>query len=139
MITYNEFINSGLPISDDLPDAEVDLAIATVTNYIVRPQLTDEFYNELLEDNTLKEKVLEGGLRAAYLHFTFAYIIYNAFRVTRFGTVEKLSDESSKVGSGDIYYISKRHQEIGQHYLCTIRDMYNIKTENQNNFQGLVW
>lgn len=148
MITYNEFINSGLPVSDDLPDAEVNLAIATVTNYIVRPQLTDEFYNELLEDPSLKAKILDGGvenskvftgLRAAYFHLTFSYLVYNSYRLTRFGTVEKTNDESLQVQPEDRYFVSKRHSEIAQQYLNEIKTAYNIKSENINTFNSLLW
>lgn len=139
MISYNDLIDSGLPISNDIPEAEVEFAVKVVTDYVIKPQLTEEFYAELLADPSLRESVLAAGLEDAYLHFTFSYIVYHSFRVTRFGMVSKLSDESSKVPLEDINYIAKRHLEIGQHYLSTIKSLYNIQSDNKNTFSALLW
>lgn len=148
MITNEEFLNSGLPVSDDIPAAEVSFAIDTVTHYIVRPQLGDDFYAEMLADNTFKAKILEGGveagkvftgLRSAYYHLTFAYLVYNSYRLTRFGTVEKTSEESFQVGAEDRYFVAKRHSEIAQQYINEIKSAYNITIDNQNTFSALLW
>lgn len=148
MITYEEFLNSGLPVSDDIPAAEVSFAIDTVTHYIIRPQLGDALYAEMLADDTFKNKILSGGveagkafagLRAAYYHLTFAYLVYNSYRLTRFGTVEKTSEESFQVPTEDRYFLSKRHAEIAQQYINEIKEAYNIKSDNQNTFNSLLW
>jgi len=147
-ITYTEFLNSGLPVSDDISQYEVEFSINSTEEFYVKPALTDENYLALLEDPTnvmvtggTEDGKHYAGIKQAMYHLVFAWMIVNDYRVTRYSTVEKNSEYSKSTDSEKLELLAKRHWEMGEAFLREVQDHYNIDHHNDRNnlFTTLLW
>lgn len=147
-ITYEEFLNSGLPVSDDISQYEVEFSINSTEEFYVKPALTDEIYLALLSTPT--DPMVAGGnadgkhyagIKQAMYHLVFAWMIVNDYRVTRYSTVEKNSEYSSSTNAEKLELLAKRHWEMGEAFIREVQDHYNIDHHNDRNnlFTTLLW
>lgn len=153
LITYNEFISSGMPTSDDISSYEVEAAINAVEEFYLKQRLTDEHYidlsdNPLAGDNPI---LLNGGnidtthyagLKKALYHMVFAYMLTDGYRLTRYSSVEKTSEFSKSVDPDDLNETARRHWNIGISFVQEVQRYYNLNPaeHNQNDmFELLLW
>lgn len=148
LITYQDFINSGLPVSDDISQYEVEFSIITVEEYYLKHALTTAHYNELsaLPNSPLvKGGDLDGeryaGLKQAMYHLVFAWMVVNNYRITRYSSVEKNSEYSTKPSAEQLELLAKRHWEVGEAFTREVQDYYNLPETNSSNnlFSTLLW
>lgn len=147
-ITYEEFLNSGLPVSDDISQYEVEFSINSTEEFYLKPALTDENYLALLEDPTnvmvtggTEDGKHYAGIKQAMYHLVFAWMIVNDYRVTRYSTVEKNSEYSKSTDSEKLELLAKRHWEMGEAFIREVQDHYNLDHHNDrsNLFSTLLW
>ena len=146
LITPTEFFNCGLPVSDDITTAEVDFAVNTVEQYFIVPFLGDLF-GEILdcESGSTYWDILNApdGLKMAMFHLTFAYLVYDKIRLTRYSSVIKNDEHSTDPSFADVKKISNLHWEIGFSFLLKICEKLSIDTKaiqrNDLIFNELVY
>ncbi len=123
IITAQYFLESGLPTSDDIREAEVELAIRTVEQAIVKPRLGADLYSAILSDDSHQyDEAVDGsddvaGLKLAELHLVFAYLLYDRTRLVRYSSVVKNDEHSENPSRSDVLASSKNHWEIGWMFL----------------------
>lgn len=122
IITAQYFLESGLPTSDDIREAEVELAIRTVEQAIVKPRLGAELYTAIMADPEQYDEAVDGsddvaGLKLAELHLVFAYLLYDRTRLVRYSSVVKNDEHSENPSRSDVLASSKNHWEIGWMFL----------------------
>ena len=144
-LTTEEFLNGGLPVSDDISTYEVEEAISMVEDYFIRPRLTDEnfieleAYNDLPvaeQDPTDDEYILinggtidtkrYAGLKKAEKYLVFAWLGVNMNRLTRYSTVEKDSEYSKSANTDNLERQMRLNHEIGEQFLKEVMSYYNI-------------
>lgn len=142
-LTADEFLNSGLRVSDDISTYEVEEAISMVEDYFVRPHLTDEHFIELeaYHDQTEQDPeddeyiLINGGtidnkryagLKKAEKYLVFAWLGVNMNRLTRYSTVEKNSEYSKSADADNLERQMRLNHEIGQQFLKEVMRYYNI-------------
>lgn len=144
-LTTEEFLNGGLPVSDDISTYEVEEAISMVEDYFIRPRLTDENFIELEAYNDLPaaeqdpnddEYILihggaidnkrYAGLKKAEKYLVFAWMGVNLNRLTRFSTVEKNSEYSKSADQSNLERQMRLNHEIGEQFLKEVMSYYNI-------------
>lgn len=145
LITTTDIYNSGLSVSEEIPQANVERAIKTAEQFMVRPRLTDKVYidfvnglhNDLLNGGIVGESYVT-GLKEAEIELTFAVLLHQSINATTFGSVVKIDDYSKYAGYDNIAEEAKRHIEIGLAYLKEITNILGIKEEDQilNNFSN---
>ena len=118
IITYTEFLDSGLPLSDDISTAEVEMAIHTVEQFYLKDVLTPQIYADILANPSNYTDVLSGngevaGLKMAMFHLVFAYMLYDNTRLTRYSAVIKNDEHSDSPSREDLLRSAKHHWEIG--------------------------
>ena len=116
------FFDSGIPTSNDISEQEVSFGIRTIELYIVKPRLGGELYADIVANPANYTNEIEGtstmaGLETAIEHLTYAYMLWDRSRLTRYTTVIKHSTEPK---SEDLYQICKAHWEIGIAFLNEI-------------------
>lgn len=116
LITADDFLNSGLPVSDDIRHEEVEFAISTVERNYLKPFIGAELYSKLvanpLEYETLLEETpLTNGIRHAECEMVFAWMLFDRFRATRYTSVVKDSEESSEPSENEIMSVCSMHWE----------------------------
>lgn len=145
-LTAEDFLNGGLPVSDDISTYEVDEAISMVEEYLIKPRLTDENFIELEAYNDLPateqdpnddEYILinggvidnkrYAGLKKAEKYLVFAWMGVNMNRLTRFSTVEKTSEYSKSAAQENLERQFRLNHEIGEQFLREIMFYYNLK------------
>jgi len=128
IITTDEFFNCGLPVSDDITSAEVEFAVNTVEQYFLYPYLK-ELLSDIIENPTQYEDVLEAadGLKQALYHLTFAYLIYDKIRLTRYSSVIKNDEHSTDPAFSQVRDIASTHWEIGTSFL--LRDCEKLEID----------
>lgn len=143
-LTTEEFLNSGLPVSDDISTYEVEEAISMVEDYFIRPRLTDEHFIELEAYNDQTEQDPEddeyilinggtidtkryAGLKKAEKYLVFAWLGVNMNRLTRYSTVEKDSEYSKSANTDNLERQMRLNHEIGEQFLKEVMSYYNIK------------
>lgn len=145
-LTTEEFLNGGLPVSDDISTYEVEEAISMVEDYFIRPRLTDENFIELEAYNDLPvaeqdpnddEYILinggaidnkrYAGLKKAEKYLVFAWMGVNLNRLTRFSTVEKNSEYSKSADRDNLERQMRLNHEIGEQFLKEVMSYYNLK------------
>lgn len=145
LITVNDIYSSGLSVSQEIPEANIERAIKTAEQFMIRPRLTDKVYIDFL--NGLHDDLLDGGvvgenyvtgLREAEIELTFAVLLHQSINATTFGSVVKIDDYSKYAGYDGIAEEAKRHIEIGLAYLKEVTTILGIKEEDQilNNFSN---
>lgn len=118
IITAQEFLDAGLPVAYDIPVNEIDFAIRTVEQYMLRPIFHDNLWSEIVNNPDDYGDTINGndtmlGLKDAEYHLVFAYLLWDRVRLTRFGDHVKQSDESTTPSRDDIMTQAKVHWEIG--------------------------
>lgn len=147
--TTNELLNSGLPVSDEVDNAKLQMALHTAENYIVRPRLTNERYIGIEENPEEYAAILNGGkllegdityyfsgLKAAIHHLAYALLMRDNLNATSFGTVTKKDDYSEVSAEERLRTVVMYHTEIGLAYLKEIEQYFGIdnKLNNLNNW-----
>lgn len=143
LITFQEFIDSGIRISNDISQSEIEFAIKTVEQFYLKPAITDEHYIYLKtnpEDPTnlilLNGGVIEGieyaGLKYALYHLVFAWISTENQRITRYSTVEKNSEFSKNTEREDILQQARAHWDIGLSAVAEVQEYYELDTTHNN-------
>ena len=139
--TPNDIFNSGLPISTDIREEEVSLAIKTVSQFYLKNAIGAELYAAIMQDTTHQyDDIVLGtdtlaGLRLALEHGVFAYLLYDTIRATRYGGVAKRSDESENPKREDILALSKHHWEICEVFVREVAESLQIEMpKGTNNF-----
>lgn len=145
LITYDDIYNSGLPVSEEIPQATIERAITTAEQFMVRPRLTNKIYIEFMngEHTDLFNGGVVGtnyvaGLKEAIIELSFAVLLHQTINATTFGSVVKTDDYSKYAGYDNIAGESARHIEIGLAYLKEITNILGIKEKDQtlNNFSN---
>lgn len=148
LITINELLDSGLPISDEISDAKLMYAINTAELYIIKPRLGDQKYLEILDQPSEYAAVINGGvvereehgetkyyylngLKRAMYELSFAYLLFNDITATIFGSVRKKDDYSTNVGREDLFLAAKMHYEIGLAYIKEVTNWLGINNEGK--------
>ena len=143
-LTADEFLNSGLRVSDDISTYEVEEAISMVEDYFIRPHLTDEHFIELEAYNDQTEQDPEddeyilinggtidtkryAGLKKAEKYLVFAWLGVNMNRLTRYSTVEKDSEYSKSANTDNLERQMRLNHEIGEQFLKEVMSYYNLK------------
>ena len=151
IITYGEFFDSGLPVSDDITPAEVEMAIKTVEEYEMKPYLTNAKWNDILTNPTQYEGIIEGdencaGLKQSALHLVFAYLLFDRIRLTRYSTVIKNDEHSSDPSVGDLMQVCGMHAEVGIRFLYDVGylleeadEHYKVGKRNGFIYSELGW
>ena len=150
LLSATEFLNSGMPTSDDIRQEEITAAIQSVEYTYVKEALTDEIYITLLEATTpLDEEtdviinggVLDGkaylGLKFAITNMTWAWKAMDVIRLTRFSTVEKESDYSSRADLEHLEHQARVRWELGQAEITNICEYYELPNPG-NHMNGFI-
>lgn len=140
MICTSQFlIDCGLPISNDISEREIEYAIKTVEQFYVKPMIGSELYSDIVSDTTHQyDDIIHGtselaGLELAISHLVFGYMIYDNTRLTRYSSVVKDSDESTKPSREDLLAVAKHHWEIGCSFVIEVCRFLQIETPKANN------
>ena len=132
-------MDCGLPISSDISERELEYATRTVEQFYVKPMLGGELYADIDTNTTHQyDDIIHGtselaGLELAISHLTFAYLIYDNTRLTRYSSVVKDSDESENQSREDLLAISKHHWEIGCSFVIEVCKFLQIKAPKSYN------
>ena len=140
MICTSQFlIDCGLPISNDISEREIEYAIRTVEQFYVKPMIGSELYSDIVSDTTHQyDDIIHGtselaGLELGISHLVFGYMIYDNTRLTRYSSVVKDSDESTKPSREDLLAVAKHHWEIGCSFVIEVCRFLQIETPKANN------
>lgn len=153
LISYSEFLASGMPVSDDISQYEVEAAISVVEEFYLVPRITDENYIDLSTNPTTGDNpiILGGGnidnkhyagLKKALYHMVFAYMLVDGYRLTRYSAVEKTSEFSKSVDPEDLNHTARMHWDIAIVYVQEIQKLYGIDpshNDTNNLFETLLW
>lgn len=148
IIDARYFLESGLPVSDDIREEEVALAIRTVEHAVVKERLTPEVYSAILSAPDSYEDALDGtdevaGLKLAELHLAFAYLLYDRTRLVRYASVVKNDEHSENPSRHDVLASAKNHWEIGLQFIdevCKLLEVHPSKeTRNDLIFNELLY
>lgn len=120
IITASEFENSGLPVSTDIRNEEIEIAIQTVELTYLKPLITSDYYKTIttstLSDddyNVVNGDGVVAGLKFALYHAVFAYLMWDRMHLTRFTSVIKDDEHSTEPDTSDLMSICQSHWEIG--------------------------
>lgn len=143
ILTSNEFLFSGLPTSSDITDDEIDFAIKTIEQVIVRPRIGNDNYTELLEHPEEHEDILNGGATMAGLKFTecnlvFAYLLVNKYRLTRFASVVKNDEHSTDPDRETLLQAARQYWEIGEICLRDVCEALDTEVDS-NHYNSLIF
>ena len=130
ILDSNTYFDSGLPTSTDISAQEVEFAIKTVEQYYVKPRLGADLYANIVEDPVTYADAVDGtntvaGLKTAIEHLTYAYMLWDRTRLTRYTTVVKNDEHSTEPKSEDLYQICKAHWEIGEVFVAEVCEFLN--------------
>ena len=140
LITAQELMESGLPISFDITEKELEQSISTVEQFYVVPRIGDLQWTQLIEHPTDYDVAINGGttlagLKQSEYHLVFAWVMWDRFRVTRYTSVQKDSDESTAPSARDIIDVASQHYEIGEVFLRGVLKFLQIEDNGvQNGF-----
>lgn len=151
ILTIQEFLNMGFPMSDDIAEDRLKLAIETVEGTCVKYALTTEHYLDLINNPTSATNyiLLNGGtiddqvflgLKKAIGYIAFAWLMSSSYQVTRYGTVLKrseFSDNKVNIDENDLNIATRRYLEIGIRLLKEIMSYYQLNTSSNIDVLGL--
>lgn len=121
LISSSEFFESGLPVSDDILSNEVLQAVNTIEQYILYPYLGDTLAGILGHpENYVEIFNAPYGLKQMMYHFTFAYLLIDKIRLTRYSSVIKNDNHSTDPGFSELKTTASWHWEIARSYLQRI-------------------
>ena len=137
VITATEFMNSGMPVSTDITDAEIEMAIKTVEQMYVK-QMFGEIWPDIVQHPASYNELINGtdtmaGLKMAEHHLVFAYMIYDDMRLTRYHAVVKNDEHSENPGRDELLSIAKHHWEIGMTFVDECANYAGVKKEHRYN------
>lgn len=112
LISTQDFINSGLPVSDDIRTAEIEASIKTTEQVYLKPFLSSELYNALLSQQ-YENVELKNIVKFADCHCVFAMMLYDRMRLTRYTAVIKEDEHSKEPSEEDILNVCSMHWEQG--------------------------
>lgn len=144
IITVNDILNSGLPISDDIRASEIENAIEVSEFFWLKSLIGDEKYIDLNNDPISAENylLLHGGvyenkylagIKRALINYTFSYLILNNIRATRFGSVYKTDEFSENANTNNLQFNSRYYREIAEAYIRELDGIIEIKQGNDTN------
>lgn len=144
IITVNDILNSGLPISDDIRASEIENAIEVSEFFWLKSLIGDEKYIDLNNDPISDENylLLHGGvyenkylagIKRALINYTFSYLILNNIRATRFGSVYKTDEFSENANTNNLQFNSRYYREIAEAYIRELDGIIEIKQGNDTN------
>jgi hypothetical protein len=122
LITPIELLSCGLPISDDITDAEIEFAIRTIENYVVAPYITPDALGGILDGDTMYEEVVP-TIKDAMYHLVFAYLMYDRIRLTRYSSAIKNDEHSTDPSEKDLREVCGMHAEIGVRFLMDVAEL----------------
>lgn len=143
LITIQGFVGSGLRVSSDVTDKEIEFAIQTVEQFYTKNSLTQEHYNDLIANpNTepnrtlLRGGTIEGityaGVMTAEYHLVYAYLLTENMRITRYSTMEKNSEFSKNSNREDILQQARVHWDIGMAFVAEVMEYYGLDTTHNS-------
>lgn len=154
IITTTDLLNSGLPVSEEITDDKLQLAINTAEQFIVKPRLGEMFvtiitepsdYGTILDGGiyTLEDgkQVYLSGLCNAVKELSYACLLRDNLAATIFGSVLKKDDYSDQADEDKLNAVAKYHTEIGLAYLKEITDVLKIDNSGlmlNNWFEELI-
>lgn len=112
LISTQDFINSGLPVSDDIRTEEIDASIKTTELVYLKPFLSSELYNALLSPQ-YENVELKNIVKFADCHCVFAMMLYDRMRLTRYTAVIKEDEHSKEPSEEEILNVCSMHWEQG--------------------------
>lgn len=121
IITASEFFNSGMPVSTDITENEIEMAIKTVEQMYVK-QMFGELWSDIVQHPFSYSELIDGtdsmaGLKMAEYHLVYAYMIYDDMRLTRYHALVKNDEHSENPSREDLLHIAKHHWEIGMAFV----------------------
>lgn len=151
ILTSQEFIDMGFPISNDIDTSRIQLAISTVEGTCVKNALTNEHYLDLMNNPSSATNyiLLNGGtiddayylgLKVAIGYMAFAWLMSSSYQVTRYGTVLKrseFSDNKVSIDEDDLNIATRRYLEVGIGLLKEIMKYYELDTTKNIDTLGL--
>lgn len=155
IITVNDLLNSGLPVSEELSDERLQNAITTAEQYIVKPRLGNEMFVDIITEPEEYTVLLDGGiyelpdgkqtyitgLCAAVKELAYACLLRESIMATTFGSTRKKDDYSDAADEDTLYNVARYHTEIGMAYLKEVTDALNIDNSGKllnNWFEELI-
>ena len=137
-ITATEFMNSGLGVSTDITDPEIEMAIKTVEQFYVKPVFGDETWSNICQHPASYAEMISGtdtlaGLKAAEYHLVFAYMLYDNVRLTRYASVIKNDEHSNEPSREDLLKAAAYHWEIGSTFVLECSKFIGIEKPKQLN------
>lgn len=133
-----DLINSGLPISDDITEAEMEFAIDTIEQYVVKDFLTPDTLEGILGGETEYESLIP-TIKTSMYHLVFAYMLYDRIRLTRYTAVIKDDEYSKDPTEKDLREVCSLHAEVGIKLLKDVAEgigkvVQNYRTGKLNGF-----
>lgn len=115
-ISTDDFLNSGLPVSDDIRSEEVEFAIGTVEKNYLKPLIGKDLFAQMVADPDSYETLLDetdttNGIRHAECEMVFAILLFDRFRITRYTAVVKDDEHSKDPSEQEIMNICSLHWE----------------------------
>lgn len=141
IITISELINSGVAISDDISNSEIEFAINTMEHFYLRPAL-GEHYEHFIEQNPSQTySELLPLVKSAMYHIVYAYILQNRnIRATRYGSVVKNDEYSNSPSESNALMVCKAEFEIGESYIQEVQLELHYVPELKNKiFDTLLY
>lgn len=137
LITSDEFLYSGLPVSTDITAEEIEMAIRTVEQLYVKQCFGDK-WSEIVADPEEYTDIIEGtdeiaGLKLAEYHLVFAYLLYDEMRLTRFHAIVKNDEHSDNPSREDLLAVAKHHWEIGTTFINECSKILQVDTQKVLN------
>lgn len=134
-------MDSGMPVSSDITDSEIEMAIRTVEQMYVK-QLFGGLWEDMLQNPETYAEIINGsdtvaGLKMAEYHLVFAYMIWDDMRLTRYHAVVKNDEHSDNPRREDLMAVAKNHWEIGMAFALECAKSAGIKVER--NINNLVF
>lgn len=153
IITVQGFLDSGLKVSSDITDKEITMAIQTVEQFYTKNALTQAHYNDLLNNPStepnrtlLRGGTIDGityaGIMQAEYQLTYAYLLTENMRITRYSTIEKNSEFSKNSDREDILQQARVHWDIGEAFVKEVMKYYGLDTthnKENNLFNTILW
>lgn len=130
LISTQDFINSGLPVSDDIRPEEIDASIKTTELVYLKPFLSSELYNALLSPQ-YENVELKNIVKFADCHCVFAMMLYDRMRLTRYNTVIKEDEHSKEPSEADILNVCSMHWEQGLQMIIDVLIENNLEPSDE--------
>ena len=143
IITVNELLTSGLPVSDEIDERKIEQAIFTSEQFILKPRIGDKLYIDIInqpsdftlllnggvaeyeENGTVMYKYL-AGLKRALLQLSFALLLRDNMSATTFGSVMKKEEYSEQASEERLNQVARYHTEVGLQFIKEVTDYLKI-------------